>query len=130
MAKVSGMSCDICKTFTTTLNDSTFPEEWIRAASDRQKDLCSNKCLMVLGRERMVATGEKAAISKYKSKSNMDPKLREFLAANGVTGQAIGGKVMKHTVDSHEKSYARPGCLVCQFLEGEKNLPNRDRDSD
>lgn len=136
MARTSGVTCDVCGTFTTTLNDN-LPDEWIKvtlphsngaAPADYLRDLCSNKCMMVLGRERAKAGGELKSVSG-KAKSTMDPKLREFLLANGVKPSGMGGKMMSHVRDKHESTRARPGCLVCQFYaDGE--IAGLDRDSD
>jgi hypothetical protein len=64
MAKATGYFCDACKKFDTT-NDTNPPIGWLRLSVrvDGQNpndgfDLCSNKCLVALARERVKAERE------------------------------------------------------------------------
>jgi hypothetical protein len=57
MARVTGYECDVCKDFSSTQSD------WVRLASYADKDnsgidICSNRCLLTLAKERYAATRE------------------------------------------------------------------------
>jgi len=132
----SGVSCDVCNKFVTTVNDTTLPDEWIKVVlphsisvptAQAQKDLCSNKCLMTLGRERMKATGED---NTTKKKSSIDPKLREFLLKKGLRPAQLGATMRSHVSYQHETTRPRPECLICDYLVGTQAIAGWDRDTD
>lgn len=65
MAKVTGISCDVCGDFAATANGALRPATWMRVSigtsADEGFDICSNKCLAALGRQRQAADREMAA---------------------------------------------------------------------
>lgn len=122
MAQAQGFTCDYkpCSTFKAVEADQERPTGWIKivlprtdmqtAIIDAVRDLCSERCGEKFLKDRRVALS-----GSVTSHSTIDDALRDFLAANGVTGQAIGGVVAGH-VRFHGDSI-KDECLLCQYNE-------------
>ena len=55
MTAVTGSICDVCKAFTIERDGWLKVQPYAEATGDKCLDVCSNNCLIKLGRERMEA---------------------------------------------------------------------------
>lgn len=126
MAKVVGSSCDVCGKLVVS-NTGELPFDWIRVVlphypvtdtQDHNKDICSDKCLETLGRERRKASASSSPGTTDNKRSRMDSELADFMDARGIPKNARGPHVRMHTANGHEQNPVIPGCPICLFYTG------------
>lgn len=121
MARAQGVACDVCKKFELGDPGPNLPEGWIKVVLpktafddttvNRERDICSDKCLERLGRERRLAA-RPTQPRKPSGQSSLDPALVAWLDSKGVLSRERGGIIGRH-VKLHLDRPAM-NCLVCQ----------------
>lgn len=80
---------------------------------DASKDICGDKCLLRLARER--AGSNKSSVPR----GGKIPGLSEFLTEQGVKPAAKGALSAQHVRRRHEMNGGVEDCLVCEYLTRE-----------
>lgn len=72
MAQVTGYVCDVCKNYTEDKSRWLHLTANASAPGDKGWDICSNKCLVNLARERMEASGEASGRKSFTDEQKLE----------------------------------------------------------
>src|SRR5262245_18040129 len=131
--KATGFACDVCKVFATAEKSDRPPNGWMKVSVyvadefvrngtvNTAFDICSNKCLAVLGKERAKAERETGAesnglVSHPERSMVISTGKREFSDEARASFRQNGLK-MQHAKGNHE-STPKPDCESCQEATG------------
>lgn len=114
MAQATGYFCDVCKTFEARPNSGVnLPDGWMKLTitpTDPSFDLCSNKCLLELAKERRAAERPNRVTKEY----NVSP--------DGAARKAEGARKANHVRYHVNRNIVDVDCRFCQEITSPEDI--------